>query len=260
MKMGNAEATVASSKGGSGDRCCPSAFSSNSCGCSWWDVLVLLPGKLNLGLQLHAQVRLNVVFPGVEQVPVQASCLVYAPVQGGFQHFKLCFVYSEAWRRMYSAGRTIPCVNNGGTAATHQDRLPPQSCSATVRPEGMSCGSQPDGAVQRIAPEAHCLHIGLPHSACPAAPRRMHVMLRLHSGLARRWHHELCGARSLVAAILTDLVATQNLPACIQAPARAVESPGHLLHSKGHAASVPCPGHQCGSPAYSRFQCFSVHT
>ena len=47
------------------------------------------------------------------------------------------------------------------------------------------------------------------------------------------------GARSLVAAVLTDLVATQYLPACIEAPTRAVESPGHLLHSKGHAALVP---------------------
>lgn len=144
-------------RGVSGSWCWARGFS-NSCGCSWWQLLVLLPGSVNLGLQLHAQVRLDMVFPGAEQVPVQTSCLVYAP-------------------------------------------------------EGMSCGSQLDGAVQRIAPKTHCLHIGLPHSAC------------------------------LVAAILTDLVATQYLPACIEASPRAVESPGHLLHSKGHAASVTNVGH-----------------
>ncbi len=68
-------------RGVSGSWCWAHGFS-NSCGCSWWQLLVLLPGSVNLGLQLHAQVRLDMVFPGAEQVPVQTSCLVYAPVQG----------------------------------------------------------------------------------------------------------------------------------------------------------------------------------
>ena len=145
---------------------------------------------------------------------------------------------------MHLAKRHFPATKMGSTAATQQQhRPPPQSRSATLRPEGMSCGSQLDGAVQRIAPETHCLHIGLPHSACPATPGGMHMMLPLHSCSTERWQHVLCGACSLVAAILTDLVATQYLPACIEASPRAIESPGHLLHSKGHAASVTNVGH-----------------